>query len=155
MTGKRKGTPENLRPPKTKEEAQKRGRNGGVASGISRRKKRSMKDAFKTLMDMPVSFENIKKQMRDLGFDDEDLTNQMAVAVSMFKEAMAGNVKAAELIRDTIGGDASDEIRKERLRIDKERLEIEKMRLQAQIHDSEKTGDGMPIIINVRPDSKE
>ena len=152
MAGKRKGAPENMRPPKTKEEAKERGYNGGVKSGIVRRKKRSIREAFKTLMDMPVSFENIQEQMRGLGFEDEDLTNLMAIAVSMFKEAMAGNVKAAELIRDIIGGDAADDARREKLKMDRERLEMENKRLEAQLENDGKTGDGMPVIINVRPE---
>lgn len=38
----RTGKPENLKPVRTKEEARKRGKNGGIASGKARREKRLM-----------------------------------------------------------------------------------------------------------------
>ena len=38
--------PENLDPVRTKEEARKRGRNGGIKSGEARRKKKLMTDAY-------------------------------------------------------------------------------------------------------------
>lgn len=153
--GKRGGVPENLRPPRTSEEAQKRGRNGGIKSGEARRRKSGMKYVIQILMDMPVSFENIREQMKSIGIDDENLTNQMAIAVSMFKEAMAGNVKAAEFLRDTVGDDDSGEIRREKLRIDRERLNIEKKRLESELSDETKGDDGMPTIINVRPNNEK
>ena len=38
--------PENLQPVKTKKEARERGRNGGIKSGIAKRKKKLMTDAY-------------------------------------------------------------------------------------------------------------
>lgn len=146
------GNVDNLRPPRTKEEARERGRNGGIKSGEARRKKRTMKKAAKMLLDMPVSFENIQEQMRSLGIAEEDLTNQMAILVSMFKEAMSGNVRASEFLRDTIGDDAAGEDRREKLRMDKKRLEMEQRRLDKQLESDGDDNDGMPTIINVRPD---
>lgn len=103
----------NLRPVRTKEEARERGRKGGIASGEARRKKRTMKNAAKLLLDMPIASENISNTMKELGFQEEDLTNQMAVLVSVFKKAMNGDVRAAEFLRDTAGqNDAKNEDRK-------------------------------------------
>lgn len=103
----------NLRPVRTKEEARERGRKGGIASGEARRKKRTMKNAAKLLLDMPIASENISNTMKELGFQEEDLTNQMAVLVSVFKKAMNGDVRAAEFLRDTAGqNDAKNENRK-------------------------------------------
>lgn len=92
-----------LKPVRTKEEAKERGRNGGIASGKARRKKRAMKNAAKLLLDMPIAQKNVVDSLSAMGFDDEDLTNQMAMIVAMWKEAMSGNVRAAEFIRDTAG----------------------------------------------------
>lgn len=38
-----------------------------------------------------------------MGFDDDMITNQTAMLVSMWREAMDGNVRAAEFMRDTAG----------------------------------------------------
>ncbi len=147
------GRPENMRPPRTKEEAKQRGRNGGIASGIARRRKRDMKDAAQLLLSMPVKFQSVADQMKNLGFAEEDLTNQMSILVSMYKEAMSGNVRAAEFLRDTIGTDAVGKERKERLRMEKERLKMEKERLALQTGNA--NGDGLPTIVNIRPGEEE
>lgn len=103
----------NLDPVRTKEEARERGRNGGIASGKARRKKRTMKNAAKLLLDMPIEIKSVEETMIKMGFEEEDLTNQMAVMVAVFKKAMEGNVKAAEFLRDTAGqNDAKNEDRK-------------------------------------------
>ena len=38
-----------------------------------------------------------------MGFEDDMITNQTAMLVSMWREAMDGNVRAAEFMRDTAG----------------------------------------------------
>lgn len=152
---KKGGAPENLDPVRTKEEAKRRGTNGGIASGVARRKKRTMKEAAKLLMDMPISFKSVSESMKDMGIEEDELTNQMAILVSMFKEGMSGNVRAAEFIRDTIGDSADGQMRTERLRMDKQRLEMEKERFRIEKENSAESGDGMPIIVNVRPDRKD
>lgn len=92
---------ENLKPVRTKEEARERGRNGGIASGKARRRKRTMKNAINLLLEMPLESNSLTETMKKMGFNEEDITNQMAIVVSMWREAVGGNVKAAEFIRDT------------------------------------------------------
>ena len=98
------GREENLKPVRSTEEARERGRKGGIKSGEARRKKRSMKQAAKMLLDMPVGIDSVSEQMAQLfGIEEDDLTNQMALVVSVFKEALNGNIRAAEFLRDTAG----------------------------------------------------
>lgn len=94
---------DNLKPVRSKKEAKERGRNGGVASGKARRRKRAMQDATRYLLDMPIASESVVNSMKALGFDEMDMTNQMAVIVSVWKEAMGGNIAAASWLRDTSG----------------------------------------------------
>lgn len=146
------GHPENMRPVRTPEEAKEKGRRGGIASGAARRKKRDMQRAAKLLLDMPIKFDSVSKQLKGMGIAEEDLTNQMAIIVSMYKEAMSGNVRAAEFLRDTVGGDAADNARKAKTRLDKERLKLEKQRLE--MNAGKDDGDGLPTIVNIRPDDE-
>ena len=94
---------QNLKKFGTDREPREAGKKGGIASGKARRKKRAMKDATKLLLNMAVSQESIAAQMEAMGISEEDLTNQMAMLISMWKEAMSGNVRAAEFLRDTAG----------------------------------------------------
>lgn len=93
---------ENLRPSEyklTREEAKK----GGQRSGETRRKKRAMREQLELLLKLPVQNKKVKEKMSELGIDEKDIDNQMAITISLFNEAMKGNTKAYELIRDTIG----------------------------------------------------
>ena len=108
------------------EEAARNGGKGGVASGASRRRKKSMKAALKTMLDMPVTSKELQQKMRLLGVPDGDSTYQMAVMVAMLNQAMKGNVKAAYFCRDTIGESPSDQIRREELKLSKAKFEYEK-----------------------------
>ena len=108
------------------EEAARNGGKGGVASGASRRRKKSMKAALKTMLDMPVTSKELQQKMRLLGVPEGDSTYQMAVMVAMLNQAMKGNVKAAYFCRDTIGESPSDQIRREELKLNKAKFEYEK-----------------------------
>ena len=87
-----------------REQAKKNGRKGGVASGEARRKKKAMKDAINMLLSLPLKDEKAKAYLEYLGFEKEDMDNQLGLVISMYKEAVAkGNVQAANWIRDTAG----------------------------------------------------
>lgn len=88
-----------------KEEREMRSR-GGKKSGETRRKKMAMKKMANILLNMPVSEEaypTVIGTLQKMGFDDDMITNQTAMLVSMWREAMDGNVRAAEFMRDTAG----------------------------------------------------
>lgn len=53
-----------LRPVRTKEEAKKRGRNGGIASGKARREKKTIREAFALLKDLPLDNEKLREQLK-------------------------------------------------------------------------------------------
>lgn len=120
----------NLRPVRTKEEARERGRNGGIASGEARRKKRTMKNAINLLLEMPLESNNMSETMKKMGVADEDVTNQMALVVSMWREAVGGNVRAAEFLRDTAGQNEKDNadrrIKQKEFKLKQEELDYRK-----------------------------
>ncbi len=96
----------NLQPIKTltKEEAKKRGSNGGKASVESRRKRKAMREQLESLLNMPVKNTKLKAQISSqLGIKSGDIDNQMAITVALYQKALRGDTKAYELIRDTIG----------------------------------------------------
>lgn len=80
-----------LKPVRSKEEAKERGKKGGIASGEARRQKKTLKETLKMLLDMPYEIDGMK------------LKGNVAVSTALLKQALSGNVKAYEVIRDTIG----------------------------------------------------
>lgn len=78
---------ENLKPSKYKlslEEAKK----GGINSGIARRRKKALKEELIALLEV---------------LDEKGHSVQEKISFALIKEASKGNVRAFEVIRDTIG----------------------------------------------------
>ena len=113
---------ENLRPVRTKSEARERGRSGGIASGESRRARITLRAALEELLSMPV--------MDEAGKETKE-TNQHAIAVALIQKAVAGDTRAFEIIRDTIGEKPASPITLARID-DRTIDEVEKMVLEIE-----------------------
>ena len=81
----------NLKPGEYKltQEEQKK---GGIASGEARRRKRDLRQALEMLLE---------KEYRDK--NGNTITGTEAITAKLFEQAMKGNIKAFETLRDTIG----------------------------------------------------
>lgn len=93
---------ENLVTPSA-EEARERGRKGGIASGIARRRKRSLREAADLYLSLPVADRKSWNKIAREGVDPEDIDNQMAMIIGLTQQAMKGDAKAAKVIVDLIG----------------------------------------------------
>lgn len=90
------------------EEAAKHGSIGGIKSGESRRRKRTLKQAAEIVMSLPVSDKKVQAKLRKMGVEDEEADNQTAVIVGLLGNAMKGNPKAAALLFELLDdGNAS------------------------------------------------
>ncbi len=102
---------------RTESEQRKIQSQGGKASGASRRRKRDMAKAMKMLLDMPA-VPGTDEYLKQFGFQESDMTNQMAMLSAIFMKAMRGDVRAAEFIRDTAGYNP-------KIRLEEKRFEAE------------------------------
>lgn len=84
---------------KTSEEAREAGRKGGVKSGEVRRARRTLREELQDLLTQDITDKNGRQ-----------ITTQTAISASMIKQALAGNTKAYEIIRDTIGEKPVDKV---------------------------------------------
>ena len=75
---------------RTTNEVREIARKGGIASGKARRERKTLKEELLLLL--------------------EQGDTQEKISLSMIKEALKGNTKAFEIIRDTIGEKPKDEI---------------------------------------------
>lgn len=82
---------------------------GGKASGVSRRRKRSLKEAADLYLSLPVSDRKMWNKISRRGVDPEDIDNQMAMIIGLTVAATAGDAKAAKVIVDLLGEDAHSE----------------------------------------------
>ena len=91
--------PEGHAPFKAGEEARENGRKGGVKSGEARRARKTLREELQDLLIQDIVDKNGRQ-----------ITTQTAISASMIKQALAGNTKAYEIIRDTIGEKPVDKV---------------------------------------------
>lgn len=96
---------QNLKPIKTlsSEEARARGRNGGIASGKVKKERKLIKENIELLLSLPIKSGKTKEQLKQLGIDETEMNNQMALVIAMYQKALKGDVSAFNTLRDTIG----------------------------------------------------
>lgn len=99
---------QNLVPIQSTEEARERGRKGGIASGVSRRRKRSLREAADLYLSLPVANRKKWNAIAKEGVDPEDVDNQMAMIIGLTQAAINGDAKAAKIIVDLIGEAPTD-----------------------------------------------
>lgn len=92
----------------SRDEAAKNGQIGGIESGKSRRRKRSLKDAADLFLSMPVSDRRRWNKLARAGLDPDEIDNQMAIIVGLSLNAANGDAKAAKLLFDLLGEDAKN-----------------------------------------------
>lgn len=121
-------------------EVRANGAKGGKKSGETRRKQKSMKECFQTLMALAPSDKDKKKFSEVLGIPEEELTNnQMLMTASMYAQARKGNVKAFETINKLVNGSNSEieqqelELKRQELAMKKEVHEIEMAKHRAEL----------------------
>ena len=94
---------------RTPEERREIATAGGKASGVSRRRKRSLKEAADLYLSLPVADRRTWNKIARRGVDPEDIDNQMAMIIGLTIAATAGDAKAAKVIVDLLGEDSHSE----------------------------------------------
>ena len=99
---------QNLVPVQSTEEARERGRKGGIASGVSRRRKRSLREAADLYLSLPVANRKKWNAIAKEGVDPEDVDNQMAMIIGLTQAAIGGDAKAAKLLFELVGDQSGE-----------------------------------------------
>ena len=76
---------------------------GGQASGVSRRRKKSLREAAELYLSLPVADKRTWNRLAREGVEPEDVDNQMAIIAGLALKAMKGDSKAAKVLFDLIG----------------------------------------------------
>lgn len=103
----------NLNPVQSKEEARKRGRAGGIASGKARREKKMMRETLDMLLTMPLKngkFADVESIRSFAALKGKNISVQEAILIAQVQKAMKGDTRAAEYVRDTMGQKPTDSV---------------------------------------------
>lgn len=77
-------------------------RKGGIASGKARREKKALRETVQELLTMKLKDKKLLEELAALGFTAKGITMQDAISAAMIKQAVKGNVKAYNAIKDTL-----------------------------------------------------
>lgn len=72
-------------------ETRENGKKGGIKSGEKRREKKALKETLQTLLES------------NYDVDGRTVSGAEAAGIALIQQALKGNVKAYEVIRDTVG----------------------------------------------------
>ena len=108
-----------------REEAKKNGQKGGIKSGEVRRQRKAMKEQAELLLSLPFNLTDrkgneLKEVLEKLGIDEDNIDNQMAMIVALWKTALGNGrnqVTAVQELRDIIGNKAEKEATVQRIEI--------------------------------------
>lgn len=102
---------ENLKPFKpgrSREEAAKNGQKGGIASGQSRRQKKTLSELAKMIAENPAPTA-AKKKLTKMGISDEDANNNACIVAAVYNKAIKGNMQAVDKWEQLVAVSKSDE----------------------------------------------
>ncbi len=129
---------ENLIPTtkRTKKEVREMTIKGGKRSGEVRRQRKTQREQLELLMSLPLKNPKAKEQIKNLGIEDTEINNQMAMNVAMFNLILKGGkgaVQAYNSINDLIGENAKKELELEKAREEIARLKLEQEKLKREL----------------------
>lgn len=90
---------------RTENEQRKITKAGGIASGIARRKKSTIKSLLKDWADSPISNAQLKKQAESFGLDTDE--GKAVLTAAILKNALKGNSKYMEYALKLLGEDSA------------------------------------------------
>lgn len=91
-----KGRQENLIPfnERTEEERREIARKAGIASGAARRAKKTRRETVKIISESPVTDKRKLNRLKRMGLPEDSITKDDLITVSVFNQAVAGNLSA-------------------------------------------------------------
>lgn len=81
---------------------------GGVASGVARRRKKTLADLAKMIAENPASAED-KARLAALGVNDENATNDAVIAAAVYEKARCGNIDAVDKWESYVREESEDQ----------------------------------------------
>ena len=85
---------------KTREERKESASKAGKASGEAKRKRKAMKEQMEMLLSLPFKSKKQFNFMKELGIEEDEIDNQMALIVALYGKALKGDVQAFNTIRE-------------------------------------------------------
>ena len=94
---------QNLKPVRTESEARALGRNGGIASGEARRKKKTIAEQTMLALNAAMSAERLEDAEETLGkLSEDENTLYVGMTAAMIRKALDGDVRAFTALTNAV-----------------------------------------------------
>lgn len=131
---------------------------GGKRSGEVRRQRKTQREQLQLLLSLPLKNPKAVEQIKNLGIEDTEINNQMAMNVAMFNLILKGGkgaVQAYNSINDLIGDNEKRKLELEKAREEIARLKLEQEKLKRELDNgSEDFEDLTPLVELLRKEDK-
>ena len=133
---------------RTAEKQQNFHRMGGLASGIARKKKKTIISILDEALQRPITNEAIRAKFKEQGWEDEDLITMLMLVTKLIQLALDGDLDAIKYINELTGVSPVIRLKKEEIKIKKEELKL-KETIFKQKASVNKNDDNDDVIINL------
>lgn len=121
------------------EEAARKGRKGGKASGASRRRHKSLQETMLMVSKLPLDDIGLNRAKRTgvdtSGVDEYDMTALTAVVLGQVRAAANGNSQAAQVVAEWM--DLATKHKRDQLEIEKLKAEIDRLKMGSGMGDQD------------------
>ena len=93
---------------RTENEQREYAKKGGQKSGEVRRQRKAMKEQMEMLLSLPFKQRDQLNFIKELGINEDEIDNQMALIVAMYGKALKGDVQAFNTIREVTQDDKTN-----------------------------------------------
>lgn len=90
---------------KSGSKAAENGRKGGIASGVSKRTKKSREELAKMIAEAPLKNKKAQNKLKEIGIDGIDGVNDAMIVAAVYFAAASGDIKAVEKWEEWTGKD--------------------------------------------------
>ena len=133
---------------RTAEEQQNFHRMGGLASGIARKKKKTIISILDEALQRPITNEAIRAKFKEQGWEDEDLITMLMLVTKLIQLALDGDLDAIKYINELTGVSPVIKLKKEEIKIKKEELKL-KETIYKQNAGDDKDNDTVILNLNI------
>lgn len=123
---------------RTPEQRRTNATKAGIASGIARKKKKTLGELLDLFLNHKVTEPDVIAKLQTLGIPEEECTNKAKMMMHMAVHASKGNSKFMKMLMDYSSNNATIELQKKQLALENKRIKLEmeeqKQRLEEQKH---------------------
>lgn len=85
------------------EKARENGRKGGIASGESKRRKKTAKEVVNMILNLKTTNTDLQEKMREMGIEEDEMTNIASMSVAVMEKAMGGDYRSYNSLLEVAG----------------------------------------------------